>query len=85
MKKLLLVATIAFAFTACNKCVECTYDDMEIQGPDGDTYGDYIQEFTAGLRLGFSYSNNSNMFNLGFQDLGAAGYSTSFSFSKIIL
>ena len=48
-------------------------------------YGDYIQEFTAGLRVGFSYSNNSNMFNLGFQDLGAAGYSTSFSFSKIIL
>ena len=48
-------------------------------------YGDYIQELTAGLRIGLSYSKSSNLFNLGFQDLGAAGYSTSFSFSKIIL
>ena len=48
-------------------------------------YGDYIQELTAGLRIGLSYSKSSSLFNLGFQDLGAAGYSTSFSFSKIIL
>tara|TARA_Y100001970_G_scaffold272233_1_gene368647 strand:- start:225 stop:1082 length:858 start_codon:yes stop_codon:yes gene_type:complete len=48
-------------------------------------YGDYIQELTAGLRIGFSYSSNSNIFNLGFQNLGAAGYSTSFSFSKSII
>ena len=48
-------------------------------------YGDYIQELTAGLRIGVSYFKDSNLFNLGFQDLGAAGYSTSFSFSKTIL
>jgi len=44
MKKILLLATIVFAFTACNKCVECTHDDYERNGPDGSNYGDYIEE-----------------------------------------
>ena len=48
-------------------------------------YGDYIQKLAAGTRIGLSYSNNDNIFNLGFQDLGAAGFSTSLSFSKAIL
>lgn len=48
-------------------------------------YGDYIQKLAAGTRIGLSYSNNDNVFNLGFQDLGAAGFSTSLSFSKTIL
>ena len=47
MKKILLIAAIAFAFTACNKCVECTHDSAEIQGPSGEDYGDYIQEICS--------------------------------------
>ena len=48
-------------------------------------YGDYIQQLTAGISIGFGYYSNTNLFNMAIQDLGAAGYSTSFSFSKIIL
>jgi len=44
MKKILLLATIAFAFTACNKCVECTHDDYNYQGSEGEDYGNYIEE-----------------------------------------
>ena len=48
-------------------------------------YGDYIQELVAGLNIGISYAKDYNLFNMSFQNLGAAGYSTSFAFSKIIL
>ena len=53
MKKLLLLATIAFAFTACNKCVECTQEDLNggnyeyttfDQNGNIETYGDRISE-----------------------------------------
>ena len=47
MKKILLIAIIAFSFTACNKCVECTHDNYEYTGQDGDTYGDFIQEICS--------------------------------------
>ena len=35
--KLLLIAAIAFAFTACNKCKECTSENNEIEGINGET------------------------------------------------
>jgi len=53
MKKLLLLVAIAFAFTACNKCVECTYDNMEEwYVPDEDfmdteEFGDKIEEICS--------------------------------------
>ena len=56
MKKILLIATIAFAFTACNKCVECENDSWA-DGEDNpylevcsdnfeskDDYKDYIDD-----------------------------------------
>ncbi|MAV64951.1 MAG: hypothetical protein CMG00_07155 [Candidatus Marinimicrobia bacterium] len=48
-------------------------------------YGDYIQKIIAGTSIGFGYYSGSNLFNLAIQDLGAAGQSTSISFSKVIL
>ena len=48
-------------------------------------YGDYIQKLTAGTSIGFGYYSGDNLFNLAIQDLGAAGQSTSVSFSKVIL
>ena len=48
-------------------------------------YGDYIQKLTAGTSIGFGYYSSDNLFNLAIQDLGAAGQSTSISFSKVIL
>ena len=48
-------------------------------------YDDYIQELTAGTNMGLSYKKNNNVFNLAIQELGAAGYCTSVSFSKVIL
>ena len=41
---------VAFMFTACNKCVECTADDYEYTTYDGfseETHGDYIQEICS--------------------------------------
>jgi len=49
MKKILFMVAVAFAFTACNKCVECTHDDYEyetynVNTGEYETHGDYIEE-----------------------------------------
>jgi hypothetical protein len=48
MKKILLIVTIVFAFTACNKCKECTDGDPWTVGGSGnsenETFGDEIHE-----------------------------------------
>ena len=35
--KLLLIVSIAFAFTACNKCKECTPENNEFLSHNGET------------------------------------------------
>ena len=35
--KLLLIVSIAFAFTACNKCKECTFANNEMEWINGET------------------------------------------------
>ena len=51
MKKILLIAAVAFMFSACNRCVECTHDDYEIEEYDENgnlqNYGDYIIEICS--------------------------------------
>ena len=53
MKKILLMAAVAFMFSACNKCVECTQEDSNgsnyqytsyDQNDNIETYGDAISE-----------------------------------------
>ena len=49
MKKLLFMAALAFMFSACNKCVECSskYEKYVIYNENTgeyETYGDYIEE-----------------------------------------
>jgi hypothetical protein len=49
MKKILIMAAVAFMFSACNKCKECTHDDYEYETWDSntgttETYGDQILE-----------------------------------------
>ena len=58
MNRILLMAAVAFMFTACNKCVECTQEDSngstlqvttyeynDNTGQETITqYGDYIEE-----------------------------------------
>jgi hypothetical protein len=49
MKKILIMAAVAFMFSACNKCKECTHDDFEYETWDSntgttETYGDQIRE-----------------------------------------
>ena len=48
-------------------------------------FGKYIQKLVAGTSAGITYTNNKNNLNLAFQNLCAAGYTTSLSFTKIIL
>ena len=48
-------------------------------------FGEYIDRMVAGISIGIKYSKNQNNLNLAFQNLGAAGYTTSFSFTKSIL
>ena len=48
-------------------------------------FGEYIDKMMAGTNVGIVYSKNQNNLNLAFQNLGAAGYVTSFSFTKSIL
>ncbi len=48
-------------------------------------FGEYIDKMIAGTNIGIIYSKNKNNLNLAFQNLGAAGYVTSFSFTKSIL
>jgi len=48
-------------------------------------FGEYIDRMMAGTNIGIVYSKNQNDLNLAFQNLGAAGYVTSFSFTKSIL
>ena len=48
-------------------------------------YGDYIEELISGLRTGISFQYSEYIFYLAFQNMGAAGYSTSVSFQKINL
>ena len=48
-------------------------------------FGDYINKMMAWTNFGVAYSNNNNDLNLAFQNLGAAGYITSISFTKSIL
>jgi len=43
MKKILLMLSVVFIFSSCNKCVECTNDDFEFYY-NGEEYGDYIEE-----------------------------------------
>jgi len=53
MKKILLMAAVAFMFSACSKCVECTEEDSNgsnyeyttfDQNGNIETYGDRIYE-----------------------------------------
>ena len=50
MKKLLFMAALAFMFSACNKCVECTNSNYQYAGEyneytgEYETYGDRIEE-----------------------------------------
>jgi len=53
MKKILIMAALAFMFSACNKCVECTQEDSNgsnyeyttfDQNGNVETYGDQINE-----------------------------------------
>jgi len=53
MKKILFMAALAFMFSACNKCVECTQEDSNgsnyeyttfDQNGNVETYGDQINE-----------------------------------------
>ncbi|MBC8266014.1 MAG: hypothetical protein H8E84_03520 [Flavobacteriales bacterium] len=48
MKKILLILAVAFTFTACNKCKECTHDNYEYTTYDSngnyETHGDQIME-----------------------------------------
>ena len=48
-------------------------------------FGEYVDRMMAGTNIGIIYSKNQNNLNLAFQNLGAAGYVTSFSFTKSIL
>ena len=48
-------------------------------------FGDYIDEMMSGTNIGISYIKNENILSLAFQNLGAAGYVTSLSFTKTIL
>ena len=48
-------------------------------------FGEYIDRMMAGTNIGIIYSKNQSNLNLAFQNLGAAGYVTSFSFTKSIL
>jgi hypothetical protein len=52
-KTILLLFLTAFIFSACNRCVECTHDDLEYTvyaenssyyGYEYETYGDRIME-----------------------------------------
>ena len=45
-------------------------------------FGEYIDRIIAGTTIGITYYKNQNNLNLAFQNLGAAGYVTSFSFKK---
>ena len=49
MKKLLLIASIALIFTACNKCQDCTCDGYttEICKDDFDSNSDYNEAIVA--------------------------------------
>ena len=49
MKKLLLIAIIAFAFTACNKCQDCTCEETITQVclDDFDSNDDYNEAIVA--------------------------------------
>ena len=53
MKKLLLLVAVAFAFTACNKCVECINDNYgeyvvyDEDGMDYEEFGDQTMEFCS--------------------------------------
>jgi len=53
MKKILFMAALAFMFSACSKCVECTQEDFNgrnyeyatsDQNGNVETYGDQINE-----------------------------------------
>jgi len=49
MKRILLIAVVAFMFTACNKCKECSHNDYEYITYNENTgneenYGDRIEE-----------------------------------------
>ena len=61
MKKILLITAVAFMFSACSKCVECTVEDSQGSTSQYTTneynpntgnettteYGDYIQEICS--------------------------------------
>ena len=56
MKKILIMAALAFMFSACNKCVESTQEDSNgsnyqytsyDQNDDIETYGDAISEICS--------------------------------------
>ena len=48
-------------------------------------FGDYIDKMISGTNIGMSYIKNENILSLAFQNLGAAGYVTSLSFTKTVL
>ena len=56
MKKILLIAAVAFMFSACNKCVECTqewngvtdeWETYDINTGNYETHGDRITEICS--------------------------------------
>jgi hypothetical protein len=48
-------------------------------------FGDYIDKIISGTNIGLSYVKNENVISIALQNLGAAGYVTSLSFTKTIL
>ena len=48
MKKILFVLAVAFIFSSCNKCKECSLDGYEYTSwQTGETYGDRIEEICS--------------------------------------
>ena len=48
-------------------------------------HGDYIDELLSGVRFGAAFKFEEYIFHIATQNMGAAGYSNSISFKKIIL
>ena len=47
-------------------------------------FGDYIDKIISGTNIGLSYVKNENVLSIALQNLGAAGYVTSLSFTKTL-
>ena len=58
MKKILLIAAVAFMFTACSKCVECTQEDPNGSNYQYTTYDQNGNIKTYGDQIGEVCSDN---------------------------